>query len=189
MLFFGGVETLRTTPKPRKRGGLTIYDTAQEMYNKLGVGAVAACALSAAGCAGSLVTPGGQVFAAGACPASMPFCELAAASLVAGTGTGLLNGVLKNEMQKGELQLPLRSNGPVFKTTKEASAKAEELGFEKIKERVNGQPVYRKGNEYITRDVDGHNGGAWKKAKSVKDLPKKETRSGTYDSDLNRIGD
>ena len=77
-------------------------DTAQEMYNKLGVGAVAACALSAAGCAGSLVTPGGQVFAAGACPASMPFCELAAASLVAGTGTGLLNGVLKNEMQKGE---------------------------------------------------------------------------------------
>ncbi|MCB9229217.1 MAG: hypothetical protein H6618_06360 [Deltaproteobacteria bacterium] len=82
-----------------------------------------------------------------------------------------------------------RSNGPVFKTTKEASTKAKELGFEKIKERVNGQPVYRKGKEYITRDVDGHNGGAWKKANSVKDLGKKETRSGTYDADLNRIGD
>lgn len=84
---------------------------------------------------------------------------------------------------------PSRSNGPVFKTTKEASSKAKELGFEKIKERVNGQSVYRKGKEYITRDVDGHNGGAWKKAKSVKDLAKKETRSGTYDANLNRIGD
>ena len=82
-----------------------------------------------------------------------------------------------------------RSNGPIFKTTKEASAKAKDLGFDRIKERVNGQPVFKKGKDYITRDVDGHNGGAWKKAKSVKDLAKKETRSGTYDANLNRVGD
>ncbi len=82
-----------------------------------------------------------------------------------------------------------RSNGAVFKTSKESTTKANELGFEKINERVNGQPVYRKDKEFITRDVDGHNGGAWKKANSVKDLGKKETRSGTYDANLNRIGD
>ncbi|WCK25823.1 MULTISPECIES: toxin C-terminal domain-containing protein [Agrobacterium] len=41
----------------------------------------------------------------------------------------------------------------------------------------------------ITRDLDGHNGGAWKMATSVKDLGGKGTRLGTYDSNLNRIGD
>lgn len=78
---------------------------------------------------------------------------------------------------------------PVFKTNGEAGIKAKELGFEKINERVNGQSVFRRGNDYITRDVDGHNGGAWKMAKSVKDLARKETRSGTYDANLKRIGD
>ncbi|MEW9539097.1 toxin C-terminal domain-containing protein [Agrobacterium radiobacter] len=41
----------------------------------------------------------------------------------------------------------------------------------------------------MTRDLDGHNGGAWKMATSVKDLGGKGTRLGTYDSNLNRIGD
>jgi filamentous hemagglutinin len=43
---------------------------------------------------------------------------------------------------------------------------------------------------YIARDIDGHNGDAWKEGgKSVKDLSSKETRLGTFDKDLNRIGD
>ncbi|MBN3574308.1 hypothetical protein JYA57_14665 [Vibrio neptunius] len=48
---------------------------------------------------------------------------------------------------------------------------------------------------YISRDVgsgDGngaHNGGVWKMAKSVKELGSKKTRLGTYDADLNKIGD
>jgi len=80
-------------------------------------------------------------------------------------------------------------SGPVFKTTKEAAQAANGLGFSRIKETSNGQAVFSDGKRFITRDVDGHNGGAWKMADSVKNLGKKETRLGTFDSNLNRIGD
>ncbi len=43
--------------------------------------------------------------------------------------------------------------------------------------------------ETRTPDVDKHNGGVWKGADSVKKLGSRRTRSGTYDMDLNRIGD
>ncbi len=76
---------------------------------------------------------------------------------------------------------------PRFKTDGEAAKKARELGFTKTSERVHGQAVFKKGKTYITRDVDGHNGGAWKVANSVKDLTGKATRSGTYDENLKRI--
>ncbi|WP_428555644.1 toxin C-terminal domain-containing protein [Pseudomonas edaphica] len=60
----------------------------------------------------------------------------------------------------------------------------------KINETVHGgQAVFKRGNLYITRDLDGHNGGAWKAAKSVKDLGSRETRSGTFDVNMERIGD
>lgn len=79
----------------------------------------------------------------------------------------------------------------VYKTTKEAKQAAEALGFKKINETVHdGQAVFKRGKiEFITRDVDGHNGGVWKMADSVKNLGSKETRAGTFDVDLNRIGD
>ncbi|QEY65882.1 hypothetical protein FXN65_26150 [Metapseudomonas lalkuanensis] len=67
---------------------------------------------------------------------------------------------------------------------------AEGLGFRRVAETVHGgQLVYRKGNLYITRDLDGHNGGAWKMATSIKGLSSKDARMGTYDRNLNRIGD
>jgi RHS repeat-associated protein len=79
---------------------------------------------------------------------------------------------------------------PVYKTTKEAKAAAEALGFKKINETVHdGQAVFKRGKDFITRDLDGHNGGAWKMADSVKNLGSKETRAGTFDVNLNRIGD
>src|SRR5437868_2056460 len=43
------------------------------------------------------------------------------------------------------------------------------------------------GNDFITRDLDGHNGGAWKMVDSVKALGSKEARAGTFDANLNRI--
>ncbi|WP_230491899.1 toxin C-terminal domain-containing protein [Lysinibacillus sphaericus] len=43
--------------------------------------------------------------------------------------------------------------------------------------------------KYISIDQDGHNGGVWKGADSIKNLGSKKTRSGTYDAELNRIGD
>ncbi|WP_261737331.1 toxin C-terminal domain-containing protein, partial [Pseudomonas iridis] len=79
---------------------------------------------------------------------------------------------------------------PVYKTNAEAQQAAKKLGFEKINETIHGgQAIFKKGNYYITRDIAGHVGGAWKMADSVKSLGSKKTRSGTYDINLNRIGD
>ena len=63
-------------------------------------------------------------------------------------------------------------------------------GFKKIKERTsNGQPIFRKGNKYFSPDRDQHSGGTWKRADSPKALESKATRDGTYDENLQRIGD
>lgn len=76
----------------------------------------------------------------------------------------------------------------------EAVAKvvAKELGYSKTNYLSKKAVVYynKKGKpKYIVRDIDSHNGGFWKGALTVKDLGSKKTRSGTYDIDLNRIGD
>jgi len=78
---------------------------------------------------------------------------------------------------------------PVFPTTKEATAAAKELGFSKTNYFSDGRPVYKKGNLYITPDRTSHNGGVWKMADSVGGLKSRSTRMGTYDANLNRIGD
>ncbi|NJD01752.1 MAG: hypothetical protein FIA99_03955 [Ruminiclostridium sp.] len=74
-------------------------------------------------------------------------------------------------------------------TAKEAEQAAKKLGYEKTNYTSHGQPVFKKGNKYITPDVDSHNGGSWKMADSVKNLGSKSTRMGTYDAKLKRIGD
>lgn len=74
-------------------------------------------------------------------------------------------------------------------TNKMAVEAAEKLGFIKTNFQSQGQAVFRRGNKYISIDVDAHNGGFWKMADSVKNLAKKSTRMGTYDKFLNRIGD
>ena len=84
-----------------------------------------------------------------------------------------------------------RSSGPIFRTTAEAVVEATRLGYSKVNGTSSGQAVFynSKTGLYITRDVDGHNGGAWKAAKSIADLGSKGTRKGTYDINMNRIGD
>ena len=73
---------------------------------------------------------------------------------------------------------------------KRASLKVPE-GYRKV--RVRGRrhsPIYTNGKDYISPDLDNHNGGSWKRAKSIKDLERRETRMGTYDESLKiRIGD
>ncbi|WLH77199.1 toxin C-terminal domain-containing protein [Pseudomonas sp. FP2335] len=71
---------------------------------------------------------------------------------------------------------------------------ARRLKYKKINERSHGQPVFLNNRapiklKYITPDVDKHNGGYWKAADSVRNLGSKRTRSGTFDENLNRIGD
>ena len=79
---------------------------------------------------------------------------------------------------------------PIYEDDSEAYAAAKKLGYRKIKERTkNNTAIFKKGNSYISRDRDGHNGGAWKEASSPKKLNRKETRNGTFDKNLNRIGD
>ena len=60
-------------------------------------------------------------------------------------------------------------------------------GYKRVKEKSHGQKVYSNGKDYISPDRDGHNGGIWKRAKSIKDLDDPKKRMGTYDADFNRI--
>ena len=89
-------------------------------------------------------------------------------------------------------------NSWVRMTAKESAEAAKKLGFEKTNMRAkNNEPIYynRKTKTYISQDIgsgDGsgpHNGGGWKQAKTHEKLNSKGTRMGTYDADLNRIGD
>ncbi|MBK6727203.1 MAG: hypothetical protein IPG63_08100 [Xanthomonadales bacterium] len=77
----------------------------------------------------------------------------------------------------------------VFKTTKEAADAARKLGFRRISETIRGQAIFTDGKRFITRDIDSHKGGAWKMADSVENLGSRETRTGTFDATLERIGD
>lgn len=53
----------------------------------------------------------------------------------------------------------------------------------------NRQPVFTNGKNFISPDVDGHIGGVWKMARTIRELGTKTTRMGTYDANLNWIGD
>jgi len=73
----------------------------------------------------------------------------------------------------------------------QAGKKVEALvppGFKLLKQRSHGQKVYSNGKTFISPDIDGHNGGMWKAAKSLKDLGSKKTRLGTFDSTFLKIG-
>ncbi|SDP60259.1 toxin C-terminal domain-containing protein [Selenomonas ruminantium] len=93
------------------------------------------------------------------------------------------NSVNENSMKKGAL------NDKRSGSSKDYDKAAKELGYERIGERSHGQPIYKKGHNFITPDVNRHNGGFWKMAKSVDALKNRTSRKGTYDKHLNRIGD
>ena len=82
-----------------------------------------------------------------------------------------------------------RRGGRAFATAKEATEAAKRVGFRQTNFKSHGQPVFTDGKRFITPDVDGHSGGVWKVAQTVKDLGSKKTRSGTLDECLKRIGD
>ncbi|WP_051941055.1 toxin C-terminal domain-containing protein [Stenoxybacter acetivorans] len=77
-----------------------------------------------------------------------------------------------------------KSTQVMLKTTADATRDASRLGYSKTKDYPfdsHGQAVYKRGNKYITRDADGHNGGVWKIYDSKGD------RKGTADENLNII--
>ncbi|TKI22122.1 hypothetical protein FCO27_16950 [Bacillus pumilus] len=110
-----------------------------------------------------------------------------------------LVGVLVGFIAKQGLKQAIKKWGPnVIRTmvkSSETVAKvvAKQLGYSATNYISKGAKVYKrgkgKGPKYITRDNDGHTGGTWKGASTVKNLASKKTRSGTYDAELRRIGD
>ena len=64
------------------------------------------------------------------------------------------------------------------------------MGFRQVGGDSRGARIYTNGRVYITRDLDGHNGGARKMARRKEDLGKRHSRTGTYDKALEvRKGD
>ncbi len=77
-------------------------------------------------------------------------------------------------------------------TNKEARDAATILGYEEVKGQFSSKQLvfkHKKKNLYISADIDGHNGGVWKMADSVANLGSKNTRLGTFDANLNKVGD
>lgn len=119
-----------------------------------------------------------------------------------GDGKAAMQGApaIGAELQPGAVSLARKNDKPATPTPaprpqhtpltdKAADDAAAALGFARTNERSRGQPVLRMGRRYITPDVDGHNGGVWKMADSVENLGSKQTRMGTYDAQLRRVGD
>jgi uncharacterized protein YukE len=74
-------------------------------------------------------------------------------------------------------------------SAKEAEERALEMGYVKTTYLSIGQAVDRRGRRYISRDMTGYNGGAWKMADSPLGLLRRQTRMGTYDKALTqRVG-
>ena len=97
-------------------------------------------------------------------------------------------GVINNAIEaanKGKSVTFIQGHG---KNAKSVTVPIPE-GYKKIKQRSHGQPIYTDGKRYISPDKDGHNGGKWKMADSPQKLSDKTTRNGTYDENLNQIGD
>ncbi|GGG05912.1 hypothetical protein GCM10010912_58210 [Paenibacillus albidus] len=101
-------------------------------------------------------------------------------SMVIGmTGGGGKNKPLTTQIKGQTLML----------TNKQTEALAKYLGFTKTNYKVKNKPVYSDGKNYIVQDIDSHNGGIWKMAKSINELTSKSTRSGTFDALLTKIGE
>ncbi len=95
----------------------------------------------------------------------------------------------KNKKKEDGAKVVKKNSLKKITNNKEAKQKAEELGYKDTGKDIKGQKIFKKNGKYITRDVDGHNGGAWKMADSIKNLGSKKSRMGTYDINLKKIGD
>jgi Novel toxin 21 len=148
---------------------------------------------------GSIIVLGGWSVAGvgvvGATTVVVPAAVGTAGAVIAGTSIGLAmadaaqpGGGARDDVEDTQNVDGDPIKGPVTPT--EAKELAEELGYAKTNHRSHGQVVYRRGKSFISRDVDGHNGGVWKEASSPEGLVSKTTRNGTFNADLTvRLGD
>ena len=112
-----------------------------------------------------------------------PFVIFAAGILFCG-------GTNTNSKMKSTLDTQVKGSTTPL-TNKQATDLAEYNGYKVVKNlrTRNGQPIYTNGKDFISPDLDSHNGGVWKKARTPDALNRKDTRDGTYDALLNRMGD
>jgi head-tail adaptor len=108
-----------------------------------------------------------------------------------GQGSGAESAAATESLRESLARANSSRPGRYFQTESDARRQAENMGFSVLRgERVQGAQVYQRGREFIARDMDGHNGGAWKMANSLQSLRRRETRRGTYNHDLSvRVGD
>ncbi|MFJ7932948.1 toxin C-terminal domain-containing protein [Sporosarcina sp. NPDC096371] len=116
------------------------------------------------------------------------------------TGAVIIGDVMwqaTTSVAKNIIDLLFSKAEPIYKTDGEAKKAADKLGYTKVNETCkDGVAIFKKdkktkvGPGFISRDLDNHSGvGAWKGGSSAKNICSKTTRSGTYDKDLNRVGD
>ena len=67
-------------------------------------------------------------------------------------------------------------------TNSELRKIAKDYGYTEVKKQFcHGQLIFTNGKYFISHDVDQHNGGFWKKAKTIAKLYSREARLGTYE--------
>ena len=99
-------------------------------------------------------------------------------------------------VSRNTVSLAMRNSASISEITRKKIVKvAKEMGYSPTNQLSHGQTVFVNKKapselRYISRDVDSHNGGVWKAARTVRDLGSKLTRSGTYSRWLNiKMGD
>ena len=175
---------------------LTVFTVGESLTKAGGTMLAGGGAIAAVGATMAVTTVGTTVAVAG--PVAIVGADVAATGAAA-TGVGLTmmanstanqsqgyeRGKTKSETPQQEYTFTQGRDGKFHTVT----TKIPE-GYKKVKGLYpHGKPVFYNGKNYITPDRDGHNGGVWKMAKKEKDLYNRNTRMGTYDAELNKIGD
>lgn len=115
------------------------------------------------------------------------FCFIQSTPLLAGRDKFNQNNHKAPVNQPDVAKIP--QNSVRATSNQEIIAAAAQLGFVETTKystfNAHGQKVFKKGQTYITYDIDGHIGGFWKKFND-----KKNGRLGTFDITLqHRLGD
>ena len=151
--------------------------------------------LAVAGVTATVTTAGTAVIVAG--PVAVAGAEIAAAgTAIAATGAMMMANSTANQAggynrggDKKNQSSEITFRQGTGDKARMVTARIPE-GYKRVKGRhPHGKPVFSNGKNYITPDADGHNGGIWKMAQKEQELFNRETRMGTYDANLKRIGD
>lgn len=104
---------------------------------------------------------------------------------IAAKSDNWLSNRLAMRNERGAIGIPGKASRL---TNSQAGDLANWLGYTRVKGTSHGQAIFTNGKYFITQDVDGHIGGTWKMALTPNGFSKQQ-RLGTYDFELNRIGD